>query len=43
MVCNNFEKVNTPEEEILKVRDINPAKTAIVNKDFDTYIKDFRC
>lgn len=38
---NNLEKVNTPEEEILKVRDINPAKTAIVNKDFDAYIQDF--
>jgi hypothetical protein len=37
---SNLEKVSTPEEEILKVRDINPAQTAIVNKEFDTYLKD---
>ena len=37
---NNIETVATPEEEILKVRDINPAQTAIVNKEFDAYIKD---
>lgn len=37
---NNIETVATPEEEILKVRDINPAKTAVVNKEFENYIKD---
>ncbi len=37
---NNLEKVNSAEEEILKVRDINPAHTAVVNKEFDSYIKD---
>ena len=37
----NLEIVNTSEEEILKVRDINPAKTAIVNKEFNSYVKDF--
>ncbi len=37
---SNIDKVNTPEEEILKVRDINPANTAIVSKEFDAYVKD---
>jgi len=37
---NNLETVSTPEDEILKVRNINPAQTAIVNKEFDSYIKD---
>lgn len=37
---NDLEKVSTPEEEILKVRDINPAQTAVVNKEFDAYLKD---
>lgn len=36
---NNIEQVTTPEEEILKVRDINPATTVVVNKEFETYIK----
>lgn len=35
-----WKKVSTPEEEILKVRDINPAQTAVVNKEFDAYLKD---
>ena len=38
---NAFEKVNTPEDEILKVRDINPARTAVVNKEFESYINNF--
>lgn len=37
---NNLEKVSTPEEEILKVRDINPAQTAVVNNEFEAYLKD---
>ncbi len=37
---NTIEKVNSPEDEILKVRDINPAQTAIVNSEFDAYLKD---
>lgn len=36
---SNLETVATPEDEILKVRDINPAQTAIVNKEFESYIK----
>ncbi|MEZ5054525.1 MAG: hypothetical protein R2807_07150 [Chitinophagales bacterium] len=38
---NNFQSVSTPEEEILKVRDINPAQTAIVNTEFNAYINGF--
>jgi hypothetical protein len=37
---SDFVKVNSPEEEILKVRDINPARTAVVHKEFDAYLKD---
>jgi hypothetical protein len=37
---NNIEQVSTPEEEILKVRDINPARTAVVNKEFSKYLKE---
>jgi len=35
---NAVEKVSTPEAEILKVRDINPARTAIVNTDFESML-----
>jgi hypothetical protein len=38
---NNLEIVNTPEDEILKVRNINPAQTAIVNHEFSKYIDGF--
>lgn len=38
---NNLEIVNTPEEEILKVRNSNPAQTAIVNNEFAKYINGF--
>lgn len=38
---NNLQTVNTPEDEILKVRDINPAQTAIVNTEFNNYINGF--
>lgn len=38
---SNLERVNSPEEEILKVRDINPAQTAVVNKEFDAYVNGF--
>ena len=37
---SDFVKVNSPEEEILKVRDINPASTAVVHKEFEAYLKD---
>lgn len=37
----SIEKVSTPEEEILKVREINPANTAIVNTEFDKYVSNF--
>ena len=37
---NNTQIANTNEEEILKVRDINPKQTAIVNKEFESYLKD---
>lgn len=36
---NAIEKVSTPEDEILKVREINPAHTAVVNTEFEQYIK----
>ena len=39
---NNIQTVTTPEEEILKVRDINPAQTAIANKEFDAYLNDVK-
>jgi hypothetical protein len=37
---NQVLNVNTPEEEMLKVREINPAKTAVVNNEFSAYLKD---
>lgn len=37
---NNIQTVSTPEEEILKIREIDPARTAVVNKEFENYIKD---
>jgi len=37
---NTLTQVATPEEELLKVREIDPAKTAVVNKEFEKYLRD---
>lgn len=37
----DLQMVATPEDEILKIREIEPAKTAIVNKEFENYLKGF--
>ncbi len=36
-----LQTVATPEEEMLKVRDINPAQTAIVHQEFERYMAGF--
>lgn len=38
---NSIEMVATPEEELLKVRSINPARTAIVHEEFKKYLDGF--
>lgn len=41
-MVNMLETVNSPEEEILKIRTIDPAKVALVNKEFANYIQDVK-
>ena len=41
-MVNTLETVNSPEEEILKIRTIDPAKVALVNKEFANYIQDVK-
>ncbi|MCB0506790.1 MAG: hypothetical protein KDD21_00680 [Bacteroidetes bacterium] len=38
---NSIQLVNSPEEEILNVRSINPARTAVVNAEFKNYVNGF--
>jgi hypothetical protein len=38
---NQIETANSPEEELLNVRKINPAQTAIIHKDFEKYVAGF--
>jgi hypothetical protein len=40
-LVNDVQMVTTPEDEILKVREINPAHTAVVHKEFEAYMKGF--
>lgn len=38
---NSIQKVHSPEDELLKVREIQPSKTAIVHAEFEKYINGF--
>jgi len=40
-MVNDIEIAETHEEEMLKVRSINPAKTAVVHKEFSAYLNGF--
>lgn len=40
-MVNSIQWVNTNEDEIMQVRQVDPAKTAIVHKEFEKYLHDF--
>ncbi|MCO5230108.1 MAG: hypothetical protein M9958_03025 [Chitinophagales bacterium] len=40
-MVNDVQWVDSPEKEILSVRDVNPKYTAVVNKEFESYLSGF--